>query len=88
MIHILMNQKLGLNRFSKLPDDGDPLALNNLLTPVRSKRKKHQLDPGGPSNRQEAPDFYLKKSVVLIFLRSGKFNVLIIFYFYIKLIFI
>ena len=29
MINILMNQKRGLNRFSKLPDDGDTWAPNN-----------------------------------------------------------
>ena len=32
-----MNQKRGLNRFSKLPDDGDPWASNNLLTPEQKK---------------------------------------------------
>ena len=37
MINILMNQKRGLNRFSKLPDDGDPWAPNNLLTPEQKK---------------------------------------------------
>ena len=52
MINILMDQKRGLNRFSKLPDDGDPLAPK--LTNSGAK-EKHQLDPGGPSNRQEAP---------------------------------
>ena len=31
MITTLMNQKRGLNRLSKLPDDGDPWAPNNLL---------------------------------------------------------
>ena len=34
-----MNQKQGLNRFSKLPDDGDPWAPNNLL----KLRKKAQV---------------------------------------------
>ena len=53
MIYILVNQKRGLNRFSKLPDDGDPWAPNNLLKP--GAKEKHQLDPGGSSNRQEAP---------------------------------
>ena len=33
----MMNQKLGLNRFSKLPDDGDPWAPNNLQTPEQKK---------------------------------------------------
>ena len=37
MINILMNQKRGLNRFSKLSDDGDPWAPNNLLTPAQKK---------------------------------------------------
>ena len=37
MINILMKQKRGLNRFSKLPDDGDPWAPNNLLTPEQKK---------------------------------------------------
>ena len=44
MINILMNQKRGLNRFSKLPDDGDPWAANNLLNP--GAKVKHQLNPG------------------------------------------
>ena len=33
----IMNQKRGLNRFSKLPDDGDPWVPNNLLTPGQKK---------------------------------------------------
>ena len=33
MIITLMNQKRGLNRFNKLPDDGDLWAPNNLLKP-------------------------------------------------------
>ena len=33
MIITLMNQKRGLNRFSKLPDDRDPWLPNNLLKP-------------------------------------------------------
>ena len=37
MLNIMMNQKRGLNRFSKLPDDGDPWAPNNLLTPEQKK---------------------------------------------------
>ena len=44
MINILRNQKRGLNRFSKLPDDGDTWAPNNLLKP--GAKEKHQLDPG------------------------------------------
>ena len=46
-----MNQKRGLNRFSTLPDDGDPWAPNNLP----GAKEKYQLDPGGPNKRQEAP---------------------------------
>ena len=55
--------KTRTHRLSKLSDDGDPWAPNNLLitdldpftllTP--EQKKKHQLNPGGPSNRQEAP---------------------------------
>ena len=45
--------KTRTHRFSKLPDDGDPWAPNNILTP--KQKKKHQLDPGGPGNSQEAP---------------------------------
>ena len=41
------------HRLSKLPDDGDPWAPNNLLT--LEQKKKHQLNPSGPSNGQEAP---------------------------------
>ena len=37
MINIMMNQKRGLNRFSKLPDDGEPWASNNLLTSEQKK---------------------------------------------------
>ena len=32
-----MNKKRGLNRFSKLPDDGDPWAPNNLQTTEQKK---------------------------------------------------
>ena len=62
MITTLMNQKRVLNRLSKLPDDGDPWAPNNLLKP--GTKVKHQLNPGGPSNRQEAPamnSFYSRR---------------------------
>ena len=45
MITTLMNQKRGLNRLSKLPDDGDPWAPNNLLKPVA--KEKHLLTPVG-----------------------------------------
>ena len=41
--------------FSKLSDDGDPKAPNNLLK--SGAKKKHQLILGGPSNRQEAHGF-------------------------------
>ena len=37
----------------QLPDDGDSWTPNNLLN-SRAK-EKHQLNPGGPSNRQRAP---------------------------------
>ena len=53
MIITLMNQKRELNRFTKLPDDGDPWVPNDLLKP--GAKEKHQLNAGGPSNRQEAP---------------------------------
>ena len=39
MINILMNQKRGLNRFSKLPDDGDPRAPYSLLKPGAKEEK-------------------------------------------------
>ena len=61
MIIILMNKKRGLNILSKLPDDGDPWAPNNLLKPEQKKQQKKkttknkQLNTGGQSNRQEAP---------------------------------
>ena len=45
--------KTRTHRFSKLPDDGDPLAPNYLLK--SGAKEKHQLNPVGPSNRQEAP---------------------------------
>ena len=53
MTTTMMIQKRGLNRFSKLSDDGDLWAPNNLLKP--GAREKHQLNPVGPGNRQEAP---------------------------------
>ena len=37
MINILVNKKTRTHRFSKLPDDGDPWAPNNLLTPEQTK---------------------------------------------------
>ena len=57
MITTLMNQKRGLNRFSKLPDDGDPWAPNNYLkpgakekkTPVEPRRAKQQTRSSGPN---------------------------------------
>ena len=50
MITTLMNQKRGLNKFSKLPDDGDPCAPNNLLKPgakVETRWAKHQTRNSG-----------------------------------------
>ena len=52
MINILMNQKPGLT---------DSVSCPTMEIPGRQKltnsgaKEKHQLDPGGPSNRQEAP---------------------------------
>ena len=40
-------------RFSKQSDDGDNRASNNLLK--SGAKEKHQLNPGGPSYRQEDP---------------------------------
>ena len=45
--------KTRTHRLSKRPDDGDPWAPNNLLK--SGAKEKHQLNPGWPSNRQEAP---------------------------------
>ena len=45
--------KARAQRLSKLPDDGDRWAQNNVLTPEQTK--KHLSNPGGASNRQEAP---------------------------------
>ena len=45
--------KARTHRFGKLPDDGDPWAPNILLK--SGAKEKHQLNPGGPSNKQEAP---------------------------------
>ena len=50
-----MNQKRGLNRFSKLPHDGDPLAPNNLLKvqvgkdqeKAQSEKDSHSKNQGG-----------------------------------------
>ena len=48
MINSLMNKKKrGLT-------GRDAWAPNNLLTPEQ-KKTNHQLNPGGPSNRQEVP---------------------------------
>ena len=52
MIITIMNQKRG-HRFSKLPNDGDPWAPNYLLK--SGANENHQLNPGGPNKRQEAP---------------------------------
>ena len=48
-----MNQKTRTQRYNKLPGDGDPWAPNS-ITENLEQNKKHQLNPGGPSNRQEA----------------------------------
>ena len=73
MINILMNQKRGLNSFSKLPDDGDPWAPNNFLKP--GAKEKHPLNSGGPGNRQEAPYIYnVKKKVYLSISRISDFS--------------
>ena len=41
------------HRFTKVSDDGDPWAPNKLLK--SGAKEKQQLNPGGPSNRHEAP---------------------------------
>ena len=41
------------HRYNKLAGDGDPCAPNNLLK--SGTKEKHQLNPGGLSNSQEAP---------------------------------
>ena len=55
-----MNQKRGLNRFSKLPDDGDPWAPNNLMKPGAKAKKpveprwaKQQTRSSGPNKLNE-----------------------------------
>ena len=53
MITTLMNQKRGLNRLNKVPDDGDPWTPNSLLKP--GAKENYQLNPCGPSNRVKAP---------------------------------
>ena len=45
-----MSQKRGLDRFSKLPNDGDPWAPNNLVKP--GAKEKHQLNLGLCSKRR------------------------------------
>ena len=40
MITTMINQKRGPNRFSKLSDDGDPWAPNNLLKPGAEEEEK------------------------------------------------
>ena len=44
------DKQINHDRFSKLPDNGDPWAPDNLLG-----AKEKQLNPVGLSNRQEAP---------------------------------
>ena len=48
----LDESKTRSQKLSKLPDDGDPWAPNILLKP--GAKEKYQLNPDGPSNRQEA----------------------------------
>ena len=62
MINILMNQKRGLNRFSKLPDDGDPWAPNNLLHVTPERKKNTSWTPVG-----QATDKKLRQEDVLCF---------------------
>ena len=62
MITTLMNQKRGLHRFSKLPDDGDPLAPNNLLKP--GEKEKHQLNPVGPSSISDGQLAHTNKGII------------------------
>ena len=51
MINILMNKKPGLTDIVSCPTMEIP---GRRITNSGAK-EKHQLDPGGPSNRQEAP---------------------------------
>ena len=48
MITTLMNQKRGLNRLSKLPDDGDPWAqVGNDQEKAQSVKDPHSKNRGG-----------------------------------------
>ena len=59
MITTQMNQKQGLNRFSKLSDDGDPWAPNNLLKP--GANEKHQcLTPVDQATDKKLRPYQLK----------------------------
>ena len=54
MINILMNQKRGLTRFSKLSDDGDPWAPNNLLTPEQKKNASWKVQVGNDQEKAQS----------------------------------
>ena len=54
MINILMNQKRGLNRFSKLPDDGDHWAPNNLSNSEQKKNTSWTL-VGQATDKKQRP---------------------------------
>ena len=54
MINILMNQRI--HRLSKLPDDGDPWAPNNLLTP--EQKKNTSWTPVGQVDETVGRDFF------------------------------
>ena len=43
MITTLMNQKRGLNRFSKLSHDGDPWVPNSLLKPGANEKQNYSI---------------------------------------------
>ena len=46
-----MNKKTRTNRYNKLPGDAEHLAQNSITKDLEQKKKKHQLNPGGKSNR-------------------------------------
>ena len=57
--------KTRTHRLSKLPDDGDPWAANNLLTP--EQKKKHQLNPGAKENNQLNPGVYIINMQICVY---------------------
>lgn len=61
MVTTSINQKRGLNRFSKLPDDRDPWAPNNLLISGANENKNTSLTPVG-----QATDKKLLKYTFLV----------------------